>query len=100
MVKNTNKSIINKANLVDLIAKESALTKADSQRALDAVISSIQKGLKQGKEIRLVGFGTFAVAHRKATVGRNPRTGQEIKIPATRLPKFRAGKVLKELIAK
>lgn len=100
MVKNTNKVIINKANLIDLVSKESKLTKADSTRALDAIISSIQKGLKQGKEIRLVGFGTFAVAQRKATVGRNPRTGEEIKIPATRLPKFRAGKVLKELVAK
>ncbi|MCQ2914302.1 MAG: HU family DNA-binding protein [Alphaproteobacteria bacterium] len=89
---------MNKTELVDAIAKASGLTKVDSAKALDATLESIQGALKKNDEVRLVGFGTFAVASRKATVGRNPRTGKEIKIPASKAPKFKAGKTFKDAL--
>jgi DNA-binding protein HU-beta len=91
---------VNKSELVSKIAAASNLTKVDAERALEAILTSITSSLKHGEEVRLVGFGTFAVTNRPATTGRNPRTGQPLKIAATRLPKFRAGKQLKEAIAK
>jgi len=91
---------VNKNDLVASVAEISGLKKADALRAVDGVIQSITKSLKADKEVRLVGFGTFLVTHRKAGEGRNPRTGEKIKISATKLPKFRAGKGLKEAIAK
>ena len=90
---------MNKNDLVASVAEISGLTKADSSRAVDGVIQSITKSLKADKEVRLVGFGTFTVTHRPAGEGRNPRTGEKIKIRASKLPKFRAGKGLKEAIA-
>jgi DNA-binding protein HU-beta len=90
---------INKNDLVASVAELSGLTKADSARAVDGFIQAITKSLKANEEVRLVGFGTFAVAHRPAGEGRNPRTGEKIKIKASKLPKFRAGKGLKEAIA-
>ncbi len=89
---------MNKNELIAEVAKQSELTKADAGRAVDAVIDSIEKSLKKGQEVRLVGFGTFSVVKRKATNGRNPRTGETLKIAASKQPKFKPGKALKELI--
>lgn len=75
-------------------------TKAEAERALEAVLESIQDSLKKGEDVRIVGFGTFSVSHRAARTGRNPRTGEEIKIPATKTPAFKAGKELKEAVNK
>lgn len=91
---------MNKSELISKVASASNLTKADAERAIDATFSSITSSLKSGEEVRLIGFGTFAVTNRPATTGRNPRTGQPLNIAATRLPKFRAGKQLKEAVAK
>ena len=85
---------MNKNELISSIASETGLTKTDAAKAVDAFVSSISSALKSGDEVRLVGFGTFAVSKRSATTGRNPRTGQSIKIPARNQPKFRAGNVL------
>lgn len=82
---------MNKQELITKISEETGLTKADANRAVDAFCNSVMHALKKG-EVRLVGFGTFLVAHRKATTGRNPRTGDTIKIPASKRPKFRPGK--------
>ncbi len=91
---------MNKQELITQIASHSGLTKADAERALDATVKAITKSLKSGGDVRLVGFGTFTTAQRAKSEGRNPRTGQAITIPAARLPKFRAGKQLKEAVAK
>ena len=91
---------MNKNELISAVAKKSGLSKADSARAIDGFIASVSDSLGKSQEVRLVGFGTFAVAQRKATEGRNPRTGEKIKIPAKKLPKFRAGKALKEKVSK
>lgn len=82
---------MNKSELVEAIAKESKLTKADSERALDAFVSQTTKALKSGGHVALVGFGTFKVAKRAARTGRNPQTGKEIKIAAKKVAKFKAG---------
>jgi len=87
-----------KAELVDKIASEAGLTKADAQRALDATLNNIKKALKKNQKVTLVGFGTFSVSKRKARKGRNPRTGEEIDIPATKVPKFTPGKSFKDAI--
>ncbi len=89
---------MNKNELVEQIAKNADITKAQAQEALDATITAITTSLKQGNEVRLVGFGTFLTQQRKATKGRNPRTGAEIKIPASTQAKFRPGKALKEAV--
>jgi DNA-binding protein HU-beta len=91
---------VNKTQLIENVAKTTKGTKADAARAVDAVLSAIQAALKGGKECRLVGFGTFYVANRKATTGRNPRTGAPIKIKASKQPKFRPGKQLKQSVNK
>ncbi|MGB9710148.1 MAG: HU family DNA-binding protein [Thermodesulfovibrio sp.] len=87
-----------KAELVSKIAGKAELTKAEAAKALDATIDAIKEALKKGDKVTLVGFGSFYVSKRKARKGRNPRTGQEIKIPATKVPKFTAGKSLKEAV--
>jgi nucleoid DNA-binding protein len=87
-----------KADLIDKIATAAGLTKADAGRALDATLDAVKLTLKKGQKVTLVGFGTFSVSKRKARKGRNPRTGQEIKIAATKVPKFTAGKTLKDFI--
>lgn len=89
---------MNKQELIDAIAKEAAVTKVDAAKVLEAVVSVITKALKKGDEVRLTNFGTFAVTKRAATEGRNPRTGAKIKIPASKQPKFRAGKGLKDSV--
>lgn len=89
---------MNKSELVDAVAKKADITKVAAQEALEAVIETITKSLKKGEEVRLVGFGTFTVAKRAASTGRNPRTGEAIKIPASKQPKFKAGKELKDTV--
>jgi DNA-binding protein HU-beta len=90
---------MNKSDLVTAIAKESNLTKKDSEIALNAIISSVGQALKNKDKVVLVGFGTWEVRERKERMGVNPRTRKEIKIPATRVPAFKAGKLLKEVAA-
>ncbi len=87
---------MNRNELVDAVANKSELKKSDASRAVDAVFDSIAEALKTGDEVRLVGFGTFSVASRAASEGRNPRTGEKIKIAASKQPKFKAGKGLRE----
>ncbi|MBT6440940.1 MAG: HU family DNA-binding protein [Alphaproteobacteria bacterium] len=87
---------MNKNDLIKAVAESAELTNAQAGKAVDGVIESITGSLQGGDEVRLVGFGTFSVAQRKASKGRNPRTGEEIKIPASKQPKFKAGKALKE----
>lgn len=89
---------MNKAELVAEIAKNTSLTKVDSERAVEAFLDTIAAALKKGDEVRLVGFGTFSVTKRPASTGRNPRTGAEIKIPASKQPKFKASKGLKDAL--
>ncbi len=89
-----------KTELVNHVAAETKLTKADAQRAVEAVLSGISASLKKGGEVRLIGFGTFAVQATAAREGRNPRTGEKIKISASKRPVFRAGKELKESVNK
>jgi DNA-binding protein HU-beta len=87
-----------KGELIDKVASGAGLSKADAGRALDAALDAVKAGLKKGQKITLVGFGTFSVAQRKARKGRNPRTGEEIKIAAAKTPKFTAGKALKDAV--
>ncbi|HEX5552645.1 MAG TPA: HU family DNA-binding protein [Chitinophagaceae bacterium] len=83
---------MNKAELVDKIAKDADITKAQANEALDSFTKSVVTTLKKGDKVTLVGFGTFSVTKRAARVGRNPQTGKEIKIPAKKVAKFKAGK--------
>ena len=89
---------MNKSDLVDAIAKSAEISKAAATRALDSTIDSIKKALKKGDTVSLVGFGTFKVGKRAARNGRNPRTGATIKIKAAKVPKFSAGKGLKDAV--
>ncbi len=89
---------MNKAELIDAIAAESKLSKADSKKALDAFISATTKALKKGDRVALVGFGSFSVAKRAARKGRNPQSGKEIKIAAKKVVKFKAGSELSEKV--
>lgn len=89
---------MNKTELIDAIATTADLPKTKAQAALEATIAAIRGTLKKGEEVRLVGFGTFKVASRAATTGRNPRTGEPIKIAASKRPTFKAGKELKEAV--
>jgi DNA-binding protein HU-beta len=89
---------MNKAELIDAIAASAELTKADAARALDATISSIANALKKGDTVTVVGFGSFVVRARAARTGRNPKTGEEIKIAASNNPVFKAGKALKDAV--
>ena len=90
---------MNKTELINEIAKEAKLTKKDAGAALDAFIGAVEKTLKKGDKIQLIGFGTFEVAKRAARTARNPQTGATMKIPATKVPKFKAGAGLKTLVA-
>jgi len=89
---------VNKSELVAMVAEHTKFSKTDSAKAVDGFIESVKATLAKGDEVRLVGFGTFAVVRRQATEGRNPRTGAVIKIAASNQPKFRAGKELKEAV--
>ncbi|CAM2772153.1 DNA-binding protein [Dolosigranulum pigrum] len=88
----------NKADLVDKVADKTGLTKKDSNAAVEAVFDSIQEFLAEEEKVQLIGFGTFEVRERAARKGRNPQTGEEIQIPATKVPAFKAGKNLKEAV--
>ena len=89
---------MNKNDLIAAVAEMTGLIKADAAKAVDAVLDSITVSLKKDSEVRLVGFGTFTVASRAASEGRNPRTGEKISIPASKRPKFSAGKALKDAV--
>jgi DNA-binding protein HU-beta len=91
---------LNKNDLIATVANGSGLSKADAAKAVDGVFEAITETLAKQEEIRLVGFGTFSVANRKATTGRNPRTGESIQIAASKQPKFKAGKALKDAVNK
>ena len=87
---------MNKQHLIGAVAEAAGLAKADAARAVEAVIDTIADALKRGDEVRLVGFGTFTLSQRKASTGRNPRTGAPMAIKASAQPKFKAGKQLKD----
>ncbi|CAA6605557.1 HU, DNA-binding transcriptional regulator, beta subunit [Rhodospirillaceae bacterium LM-1] len=89
---------MNKNDLVASVATLTSLSKTDAAKAVDAVFDSITASLKKGQEVRLVGFGTFNVSKREKSEGRNPRTGETITIPASKQPKFKAGKGLKDAV--
>ena len=89
---------MNKSDLVDAIADKANLSKADAGRALDATIQAVTRALKKGDTVSLVGFGTFTVRKRAARTGRNPRTGETIRIKASKNPAFKAGKALKDAV--
>ncbi|MCB2062114.1 MAG: HU family DNA-binding protein [Novosphingobium sp.] len=89
---------MNKNDLISAVADSSGLTRSDATKAVEGVFEAITGSLKKGEEVRLVGFGTFSVAKRKASTGRNPRTGEAMQIKASTLPKFKAGKGLKDAV--
>lgn len=89
---------MNKSELIEHIAKQADISKAAAARALEAFLAGVTKSLKKGDSVTLVGFGTFAVTKRAARNGRNPRTGATIKLKAAKVPKFRAGKALKDAV--
>ena len=89
---------MNKTELIDAVAETADLTKAESARAVDAVVAAVTKALKSGDAVTLVGFGTFQVRDRAARTGRNPKTGDTIKIAASKNPSFKAGKALKDAV--
>ena len=89
---------MNKVELVDAMAEKAGISKKDAEAALKAFISSVEGALKKGDKVQLVGFGTFEVSKRAARKGRNPQTGEEMKIKASKTPKFKAGKAFKDMI--
>ncbi len=89
-----------KTELINLVAEKAALSKKDADKAVAAVIEAIADSLAKGEKVQLVGFGTFEVRDRAAREGKNPATGAKIQIPATKVPAFKAGKALKDAVAK
>jgi DNA-binding protein HU-beta len=89
---------MNKAQLIEQLAKSTKMTKANCEAALNACLDVIKKSVKKGDDVTLIGFGTFTKSRRKARMGRNPQTGKEIKIPAMTVPKFRAGREFKNFV--
>jgi DNA-binding protein HU-beta len=89
---------VNKSELIDAIARHADISKAAAGRALDATVNAIKSSLRKGETVTLVGFGSFQVGRRTARAGRNPRTGAAIRIRAAKVPKFRAGKALKDAV--
>ena len=89
---------MNKTELISDVASKANMTKKDVEKVMSALFSSIEEALKNQEKVQLVGFGTFEVRDRKARTGRNPQTGEEIKIPASRVPAFKAGKTLKDAV--
>jgi DNA-binding protein HU-beta len=90
---------MNKSQLIDAVASDSGLTKTDSARAVESLLYTVTKTLKKGDEVNITGFGKFSVIHRAARAGVNPRTGQRLKIKASRAPKFSAGASLKQAVS-
>lgn len=91
---------MNKTDLVNAVAEKAELTKKDAEKAVNAVFASIEEALARGEKVQLVGFGTFEVRDRAERTGRNPKTGEEILIPASKVPAFKPGKALKEAVDK
>ena len=91
---------MNKAELIAEVAVKTGLSKKDSEKAVNATFEAITASLQAGEKVQLVGFGVFDVKERGVRIGRNPKTKEEIEIPASRVPQFKAGKVLKEAVAK
>ena len=89
---------MNKQELIGAVADATGLSRGDATRAVEGVFDTIQNALKRGDEVRLVGFGTFSCSKRKASTGRNPRTGEPMQIKASSQPKFRPGKILKDAV--
>ena len=89
---------MNKNELIAKVAKDAKLTKGEAGEAVVATLENIMRALRGGDDVRLVGFGTFSVTRRKAGQGRNPQTGETIKLPASKRPKFKAGKILKKVV--
>lgn len=89
---------MNKAQLIEVVAKAANVTKVDAENVLNAALDSIKKSVKKGEDVTLIGFGTFTKSKRQARSGRNPQTGKEIKIPAMTVPKFRPGSEFKDAI--
>ncbi|PID83368.1 DNA-binding protein HU [Candidatus Campbellbacteria bacterium] len=89
---------MNKGQLVEFIADKVGSTKADAERMLEAFMEAVTETLKKEDSVALTGFGAFSISHRKARTARNPKTGAEVKVPATKAPKFKAGKKLKEAV--
>ena len=89
---------MNKAELIDAVASKADVSKAAAGRAVDAVVESVTKALKKGDQVTLVGFGTFSVRKRAARQGRNPQTGETIRIKASKTPAFKAGKAFKDAV--
>ncbi|QXO17218.1 MULTISPECIES: nucleoid-associated protein HU-alpha [Vibrio] len=89
---------MNKTQLIDFIAEKADLSKAQAKAALEATLGAVEGALKEGDQVQLIGFGTFKVNHRAARTGRNPKTGEEIKIEAANVPAFVAGKALKDSV--
>ena len=91
---------MNKSELISAVAEKAALSKKDAESAVTAVLDVISDALAEGEEVRLVGFGSFEVKHRKERTGQNPKTGEKVKIEATKVPAFKPGKALKDVVAK
>lgn len=89
---------MNKTELIGAVAEKASMTKKNSEKAVNAVLAAVQEALAKGEKVQLVGFGTFEVRQRAARTGRNPQTGKEIKIAATKVPAFRPGKALKDAV--
>lgn len=89
---------MNKMDLINSVAEKTEMTKKDAEKVINAVFDSIGEALANGEKVQLVGFGTFEVKERAARTGRNPRTGEEISIPATKVPTFKPGKTLRETV--
>ncbi|MFY9140313.1 MAG: HU family DNA-binding protein [Thermacetogeniaceae bacterium] len=90
---------MNKAELIGSVAEKAGMPKKDAEKAVNAVLATIEEALAKGDKVQLVGFGTFEVRERAARIGRNPQTGEEIQIAASRVPAFRAGKALKDSVS-
>lgn len=89
---------MNKTELIAAVAEKAELSKKDAEAAISATVEAITDALSQGEKVQLVGFGSFEVKHRAERMGRNPKTGEDIPIPATKVPAFKAGKALKDAV--
>ncbi|KJS15064.1 MAG: DNA-binding protein [Peptococcaceae bacterium BRH_c4b] len=90
---------MNKADLISQVAEKTEMTKKDAEKAVSAILASIEEALSKGEKVQLVGFGTFEIRERAARKGRNPQTGEEISIAAARVPVFKAGKALRDTVS-
>jgi DNA-binding protein HU-beta len=91
---------MNKAELIAAVAEKAGLSKKDGERAVNAMLDTVIETVEAGEKVQLVGFGVFDIKHRDARIGRNPKTKEEIKIPASRVPVFKAGKAFKDVVDK